>query len=266
MLRLLAMLLLLLGCPISSLAGDYIIGDGDSLNVAVWGVPELSVGVVVRPDGKITLPAVGDVKATGLTPKQLSEELVVVLDAYVKKPIVTVAVAGITNNRIYISGGGVPSQVINLTGRTTLFKQLCSLPGIENVDLNSAHLLRNGKKLDIDFQGLFVDVQMEKDTELQPGDILYLPTNEKNKVYVIGAVTRPKNLVFRQGIRILDAILECEGFSKYAKQSAVLVLRTVDGKDERITISIADLVKDGDLSQNIELRRGDYVIVQEGIF
>ena len=266
MLRILVMVLFLAVLPGWCLAGDYVIGDGDGLSIAVWGAPEFSVPVVVRPDGKITLPAVGDVKATGLTPRQLSIELVQVLDAYVKKPIVTVAVSAITNNRVYISGGGVPSTVINLSGRTTLFKLLCSLQGIENVDLISAHLLRNGKKLNLDFYGLFVNAQVEKDVDLQPEDILYLPTNEKNKVYVVGAVTKPKTLIYRKGIRVLDAILECEGFTKFAKQSNVLVLRNADGKDERIKISIADLVNDGDLAQNIELHRGDYVIVQEGIF
>lgn len=266
MLRLAVLVWFLVGVPIWSLAADYVIGDGDSLNIAVWGAPEFSVGVIVRPDGKITLPAVGDVKATGLTPKQLSDELVVVLDAYVKKPIVTVAVAGITNNRIYISGGGVPSTVINLSGRTSLFKLLCSLPGIENVDLTGAHLLRNGKRLDLDFYDLFVNVQVEKDVDLRAEDILYLPTNENNKVYVIGAVNNPQYLVYRQGLRILDALLECGGLSKFAKQSAVLILRSDDGKDQRIRVNITELVKNGDLTQNIELRRGDYVIVQEGIF
>jgi polysaccharide export outer membrane protein len=147
-----------------------------------------------------------------------------------------------------------------------LFKLLCSLEGIENVDLTNAHLLRNGKKLNLDFYGLFINGQVEKDMDLQPEDILYLPTNEKNKIYVVGSVNTPKTLIYRQGIRILDAILEGGGFTKFAKQSDVLILRNVGGKDERIKISIADLVKDGDMTQNIELRRGDYVIVQEGIF
>lgn len=267
MLRILMMVSLIAIMPMWCLGGDYVIGDGDSLNVSVWGAPELSVGVVVRPDGKITLPAVGDVKATGLTPKQLSDELVVVLDPYIKKPIVTVAVSGITNNRIYITrGGGAPSNVINLAGRETLFKLLCGLQGVENFDLESAYLLRGGKKIDIDFYGLFVNLEIEKDVELQPEDILYLPTNEKNKIYVVGAVNNPKFVVYRQNLRILDAIFECGGFSKYAKQSAVLILRNIGGKDERIKINIADLIEDGDLAQNIELRRGDYVIVQEGIF
>lgn len=252
--------------PTQALSGDYIIGDGDTLSVAVWGVPELSVDMVVRPDGKITLPAVGDVAATGLTPVELSRDLTKVLDSYVKKPIVTVAVSGVTNNRIYISGGGVQSQVINLSGRTTLFKLLCSLEGIENADLKRAHLMRDGKQHGIDFYGLFVDGDVGKDIKLQPEDILYLPTNERNKVYVVGAVNEPKYLIFRDGLRILDAILECGGFSKYAKESAVLILRKNAGKETKIKINIEDLVSDGDLGQNIELARGDYVIVQEGIF
>jgi len=247
-------------------AGDYVIGDGDTLSVSVWGVPELSVDMIVRPDGKITLPAVGDVSATGLTPVQLSRDLIKVLDSYVKKPIVTVAVSGITNNRIYISGGGVPSTVINLSGRTTLFKLLCSLSGIENADLKLARMVRDGKELDVDFYSLFSEGNVSEDIELQSEDILYLPTNEKNKVYVVGAVNNPTYIIYREGLRILDAILECGGFTKYAKESAVLILRKSDDKDSRIKINIDDLVSDGDLAQNIELARGDYVIVQEGIF
>lgn len=252
--------------PTQVFSDDYVIGDGDGLKVSVWGVPDLSVDIVVRPDGKITLPAVGDVAATGLTPVELSHDLTKVLGSYVKKPIVTVAVVGVTNNRVYVSGGGVPSTVINLAGRTTLFKLLCSLTGVQNVDFKLARLMRDGQQQAIDFYSLFVDGDISKDIELQSEDILYLPTNEKNKVYVVGAVNEPNYLVYREGLRILDAILECGGFNKYAKESAVLILRKQGSKDTRIKVNIEDLVKDGDLGQNIELARGDYVIVQEGIF
>jgi polysaccharide export outer membrane protein len=252
--------------PAQVLCGDYIIGDGDGLSISVWGVPELSVSTVVRPDGKITLPAVGDVKATGLTPMQLGDKLAVVLDAYVKKPIVTVAVNGITNNQVYISGGGVPSSAVNLAGRTTVFKFLCTLPGVDNVDLVNAYLLRDGKKLDVDFHALFVDLQIDKDLDLQPEDILYLPTNEKNKIYVVGAVNNPQAVVYRDKLKIFDAILECGGFTKFAKENSVLILRNQEGQEARIKVNIKDLINNGDLSQNIELVRGDYVMVPEGIF
>ncbi len=246
--------------------GDYVIGDGDGLSISVWGVPELSVSTVVRPDGKITLPAVGDVAATGLTPVALSQDLTKILDSYVKKPIVTVAVAGVNNNRIYIFGGGVPSTVINLAGRTTLFKLLCSLEGVENVDLKLARLMRDGQQQAIDFYHLFVDGDLSEDVNLQAEDILYLPTNEKNKIYVVGAVNAPQYLIYRDGLRILDAIFECGGFTKFAKESSVLILRMQEGQEARIKVNIKDLINQGDQSQNIELVRGDYVMVPEGIF
>ena len=267
MLRFLLGLFLSLLMFANAWSSDYVIGDGDTLVVSVWSVPELSGNVVVRPDGKITLPAVGDVAASGLTPKELSQHLTKVLESYVKTPIVTVAVSAITNNRIYVSGGGVPSKVINLTGRTTLFKLLCSLEKIENADLQRASLVRDGKKLSVDFYDLFVNGQVNRDVSLEPEDIIYLPNNDYNKIYVVGAVTTPQAITYRKGLRILDAIFGCGGFTKYAKQSAVLIMRkSDDGGMQQLIVNIEELMKDGDLSQNLELARGDYVVVKEGIF
>ena len=264
--KLILFVVLLVLYPGISMARDYVVGDGDLLKVSVWGVPEMSVEVIVRPDGKITMPAVGDVSATGLTPQELSRDLTKVLDSYVKKPIVTVTVSGITNNRVYISGGGVTPRVMPLSGRTTLFKAMCGLEDIQNADLKRAFLMRDGEKLEVDFYALFIDGDLENDLDLQTEDILFLPTNEKNKVYVIGAVNEPKYIIYREGMRILDAVFECGGFTKYAKASAVLILRTKDDKEANIKINIEDLMDDGDLEQNIELLRGDYVIVKEGLF
>lgn len=264
--KILLILVVLLFSTTVAAAGDYVIGDGDTLQIAVWGVPELSVPVVVRPDGKITLPAAGDVSASGYTPGQLGQELTRVLGKYVKTPIVTVTVGNVTNNRIYVSGGGVPPQVINLTGRTSLFKLLCSLEGIQNADLINATLMRSGKTVAVDFDALFNKGDLSGDVKLQPEDILYLPTNELNKVYVVGAVTNPQYLIYREGLKILDAILECGGFTKFAKESDVLILRKKGDSRERLKINIKDLMNDGDLAQNIALQRGDYVIVREGMF
>jgi polysaccharide export outer membrane protein len=262
-------LCLLLGsfcCAGLAWGGDYVIGDGDGLSIAVWGVPELSVEVVVRPDGKITLPAAGDVAATGFTPVDLGRELTKILGNYVKTPIVTVTVAGITNNRIYISGGGVPPRVMNLQGRTTLFRLLCSLEGIQNADLQRAYLMRGDKRMDVDFHDLFDKGNLAADIDLQAEDILFLPTNELNKVYVVGAVATPQYIIYRDGLRILDAILESGGFTKFAKESAVLILRKEGEDRRRIKLDMKELMREGQWNQNLELKRGDYVIVQEGMF
>jgi polysaccharide export outer membrane protein len=137
---------------------------------------------------------------------------------------------------------------------------------MENVDLQLARLMRNGKQVEADFYTLFEKGDISQDVQLQSEDILYLPTNEKNKIYVVGAVNQPQIIIYREGLRILDAILQCGGFSKFAKESAVLVLRRDGEQEKRIKINVEDLINEGDLSQNIALARGDYVMVQEGFF
>ncbi|HXV19776.1 MAG TPA: polysaccharide biosynthesis/export family protein [Desulfuromonadales bacterium] len=263
MIRLLLFLSLAGFFVVAAQAEDYVIGGGDALQVSVWGVPELSGQFVVRPDGKITLPAAGDVAAAGQTPARLGENLAVVLGGFVKKPIVTVAVTGITNNRIYISGGGVPPAVVNLSGQTTLFKFLCGLQGLENADLRRAYLLRKGERMAVDFFALFWEGDFSRDLELRPEDILFIPNNERNKIYVLGAVNAPKYIYYRDGVKVLDAILEAGGFNEFASKNDVVIFR----KDqERIRVKAKDLTRGKDLAQNVPLAPGDYVVVEEGFF
>jgi polysaccharide export outer membrane protein len=244
-------------------AGDYVIGDGDVLQVSVWGVPDLSVPVRVRPDGKITLPAAGDVVASGLTPAQLSRKLGDVLGRFVKEPIVTLTVEEITNNKIYVFGGGVPSATLNLSGRTTLFKLLCQLENIDNTDLKNAYLLRGGARFFSKFHPLFVDGDLSLDFVLHAEDIIYIPTNELNKLYVVGAVMEPKYIFYREGIKVLDAILEAGGFNEFADINDVTVIRK---NGDRVRVKLKNLMKGKDVGQNVPLMGGDYIIVSEGMF
>ncbi len=247
-------------------APDYVIGDGDGLQVAVWGAPELSGSVTVRPDGKITLPAVGDLEASGLTPEKLSDKLTAELKPFVKKPIVTVTVNGITNNKVYVFGGGASPGAYNLPSRTTLLKFLLTLGDLKQADLERAYLLREGKKLDVDFYDLYVEGDLSKDLALHSEDMLYIPDNELMKIYVMGAIANPQYIHYREGIRILDAILESGGFTKFAKENNVLVLRKNGDDMKKIKVNAKDLMNDGDVSQNVKLQRGDLVIVSEGLF
>ena len=242
---------------------DYVIGDGDSLSVSVWGVPELSVGVVVRPDGKITLPAIGDIPASGNTPMQLAGKLTEKMKEVVKAPIVTVTVSGITNNKVYVIGGGVPPGVNVLAGRTTLMKFMARFGNYKAADLTRAYLMRDGKKLDVNFYDLLIKGDLANDPLLKTEDIIYVPDIESNKIYIMGAVVTPKLTYHREGYKVLDAILEAGGMTKFASENSVLVLRKGSAP---LTVKMKDLMKDGDLSQNIFLMPGDFIIVKEGIF
>ena len=244
-------------------ADDYIIGAGDVLQVSVWGSPEFSVETPVRPDGKMTLPAVGEVVAEGLTPQQLGKKLEEVIKKFIKRPIVTLSVTQITNNKVYISGGGVGTGVISLPGKTTLFKLLCQLDNIRETDLTNAYLSRNGTKLLTNLYPLFMEGDLSQDIELKTDDVIHIPANEVNKVYVVGAIAAPQAVPFTHGMKVLDAILAAGGFEEFAKQTNVVIMRK-DGT--QIAVNIKDLLKGKDIKQNVSVMPGDYVIVKESMF
>ncbi|HLW53529.1 MAG TPA: polysaccharide biosynthesis/export family protein [Candidatus Angelobacter sp.] len=83
---------------------DYVIGPDDLLVVNVWKEPELSRSVLVRPDGKITLPLLKDIKAGGSTPGQLQAKIETALSDYVSKPAVTVIVQEARSHKFNILG------------------------------------------------------------------------------------------------------------------------------------------------------------------
>jgi len=254
--------------PGTALAGDYIIGEGDGLDVFVWGIKELNVSVKVRPDGKITIPGIGDVKASGVTPHELQKHLVVKLKELVKTPNVTVTVREITNSKVYIFGGGVKSSVYDLYRRTTLLQLLCTLGEVKYADLQRAYLLRNGKKVKENFENLFAGGVISEDVALETNDSIYIPqvAQADKNIYVLGAVNNPKYIEYREGMTVMEAVLEAGGFTKFASKNNTEILRKEGSQEVLITVKAKDLLNNGDLTQNVKLKPSDYVIVKEGLF
>lgn len=277
-------------------AGDYVIGEGDGLDIAVWGVKDLNTSVRVRPDGKITIPGLGEVVASGFTPKALQADLAVRLKELVKNPIVTVTVREITNSRVYIFGSGVQPGVVDLNRRTTLLQLLCTIgtlpspvPGAGAAasaapgrgagasggqpaaagrvpDFKKAYVLRNGKKIKQDFTRLFINGEVGEDIVIESNDAVFIPQLPDTNIYVLGAVTAPRSIEYREGMTVMEAILESGGFTKFAKQNSTLVLRKEADKETTIEVKAKNLINDGDLKQNVKLKPGDYIIISEGMF
>jgi polysaccharide export outer membrane protein len=105
-------------------APDYIIGTEDVLAINVWKEPELTKTVPVRPDGKISLPLVGEVQAAGKTPKQLQEQLSTGLQSYIASPEVTVMVQEVRSQKINVVGE------VNKPGTFILVKPMTVLDGL----------------------------------------------------------------------------------------------------------------------------------------
>jgi polysaccharide export outer membrane protein len=245
---------------------DYVIGDGDGLNISVWGEPELSQQIMVRPDGKITMPAMGDLVATGNTPEELSKKLEQDLLRFVQVPIVTVTVTGINNSKVYVFGGGPGTGVHNMPGRTTLLKFLTGLGNLKEADLTKSYLMRNKEVIHKDFYDLFIKGDLTKDVEIMPNDIIFMPDNMDSKIYIMGAVGSPGFILYREGLSVLDAILQVGGFTEFARENNVVIVRTRDDTVEKINANLKDVMKEGDFKENIPLEKGDFVVVKESIF
>ena len=90
--------------PASVAGPDYVIGANDMLHISVWKEPDLTESLPVRPDGKISMPLLNDVKASGLTPTQLADSITTKLKKYIADPRVTVVVTAMNSQKIYILG------------------------------------------------------------------------------------------------------------------------------------------------------------------
>ncbi|PKN16215.1 MAG: sugar ABC transporter substrate-binding protein [Deltaproteobacteria bacterium HGW-Deltaproteobacteria-23] len=266
LLCLLALLLLTVLLPINVSAGDYIIGEGDTLAISVWGVDRLNFPVKVRPDGKITVPGLGDVKASGFTPRDLQKELTIRLKDLVKNPIVTVTVSEITNSKVYIFGSGIKSGIFEVVRKTSLLQILCSLQDLKSADLRRAYLMRNGKKIKEDFHNLFINGDINEDLTVEANDAIFIPLMLDKNIYALGELNTPKAIEFREGITVMDVILEAGGFTKFASQNDITIIRKDGDKETKIKVNVKKLIKKADLSQNVRLRPGDYIVIEESLF
>lgn len=93
--------------------------------------------------------------------------------------------------------------------------------------------------------------------------IVTIPVSAFSQVKVIGQVTTPQSLPYRQGMRVLDAILATGGLGPFAAGNRAKIVRRVDGKEVTLRVKISNLVNKGDMAQNLELQPGDVLVVPE---
>lgn len=159
------------------------IGPEDVLEILVWKNEELSRVCIVRPDGMITLPLVGDVKAAGRTPDDLQSEIVSRLGEYQQTVVASVIVQEIKSYKVYVLGEVEAPGVYPITSKTTVMQAIALAGGFtEYASKNKVTLIRANstqgeeKKIRIRFSDI-VDVDETDDNNLvlNPGDTIFVP-------------------------------------------------------------------------------------------
>lgn len=160
---------------------DYVIGPDDTLSVNVWKEPEVSAPVLpVRPDGKISLPLINDVKAAGLTPMQLSQEITQRLKHYLDDPRVTVVVTAINSRRVFILGEVMRPGAFPLLPDMTVLQALSSAGGLaQYASRSKIYVLRNENgtqtSLPFNYKEVVRGKKPEENIVLKPGDTIVVP-------------------------------------------------------------------------------------------
>ncbi|MEW5943471.1 MAG: XrtA/PEP-CTERM system exopolysaccharide export protein [Pseudomonadota bacterium] len=162
---------------------DYLIGPGDNVSIAVWRNPDVSQSVPVRPDGKITMPLVEDLQASGKTPSQLARDIEKALSKYIQEPIVTVIVTGFVGpftQQVRVIGQAARPQALPYRENMTLMDVLIAVGGITDFAAgNRASILRiaGGKQqqVSVRLEDLIKGGDVSANVEMQPGDVLVIP-------------------------------------------------------------------------------------------
>lgn len=162
---------------------DYIIGPEDVLEITVWKNADLSKQVQVRPDGRISLPLIGDVSAVGKTAAQLTEEISQKLRSYMENPTVSIVVREVNSYQIYVLGEVNSPGKYPLKSKTTLLQAITIAHGFTQVAArNKIVVFRFGKdgeglhKIKASYDDIVLRDGSDQNIELKPGDQIVVPS------------------------------------------------------------------------------------------
>jgi polysaccharide biosynthesis/export protein len=243
----------------------YVIGTADVLEIQVWDNKELNQTVFVRPDGKVSLPLIGETQAGGKTVQQLQDSLAELYTKVVKGPNVTVLVKEIKSRPVYFIGGFAKPGVEQLARDLRLLQAISIVGGLlPTADGDNGFVLRGGRRIPIDFTRLIQKGDVSQDVQLEPGDAVVAPVADA--VYVHGEVKTPGPVKSTGDLTVLRAISQVGGLTPVAATSRVEILRGQAEKKERIKVDLDKMMKAPDENPDVRLKPNDIVFVPQRLF
>jgi polysaccharide biosynthesis/export protein len=261
---------LLMGPPSASRAQvsdkAYVIGPEDVLEIQVWERRDLNQTVFVRPDGRTSLPLVGEIMVAGKTVQELQDHLAKVYDKTSQNAIVTVIVREIKSRPVYFVGGFGRPGPMQLTRELSLMQAISIVGGVvPGGDAEHGYILRGDKRIAVDFNKLFQKGDLSQNTQLEPGDTVVVPIADL--VYVQGEVRAPSPIKYTTDLTVLKAITQAGGLTPLAAGGRVDLLRGRTGeKKERIRIDVDKIIKSPEENPDVGLKPEDIIYVPQRLF
>jgi protein involved in polysaccharide export with SLBB domain len=232
----------------------YRLGAGDVLSIQLYGLPEtLRPEVTVAPDGTLSyLSAVG-LEVRGQTIMDARRRLEEALAAHYRKPQVIISPVGLVSKSYTIMGMVKRTGIFPMPQPVTLIEALSRAGGtvsglfdrryVDLADLQRSFLLRNGRRMPVNFYKLMVEGDMSHNIPLEPGDYIQVASALANDYYVLGAVKKPGREGFTEGASVMSAIAKRLGFEGTSYREHVLVVRGSMSEPETFVINTDAILK-----------------------
>lgn len=159
----------------------YVIGDDDLLGINVWKEPALTVSIPVRSDGKISLPLIGEVQASGRTPIQLKEDITARLRTYLSVPDVTVTVLQMNSQKFNILGRVTKPGSYSLSETTTVLDAIAAAGGLQDfAKQKDIYILRrtpagDATRIPFNYKDVIRGRHLDENIKLRPNDTIVVP-------------------------------------------------------------------------------------------
>lgn len=159
---------------------DYVIGADDVLDVSVWKEQDLTRTLQVRPDGKISMPLLGDVEAAGLTPSQLAQTVSDKLKRYLTAPQVTIILTQINSQRVYVTGEVTRPGAYPVLPGMTILQAITSAGGLTQfANAKKIFLMRDENHIQTKYPFSYKEVldgrKAEENLPVRAGDTIVVP-------------------------------------------------------------------------------------------
>jgi polysaccharide biosynthesis/export protein len=251
----------------SGLNKEYLISVDDILEITVYGEEDFSTTVRVAQDGTVNYPYLGNIRAVGLTLRELEANITELLaQDYLVNPQVRAFVKEYSK-KISMLGAIRSPGSYQLKERLS-FTQAVALAGgfTDSANTAAVKIIRDNRGRKDTF---YVDYERildrtDYDIEIKGDDIIVV--EEYGRFSVMGQVAKPGVYTMRKGLRASEAVGLAGGFTSTAAQNGTRVVRMEKGVKKVIPVPVADIMRSGDVSRDVLLQEGDTVMVPESFF